>query len=245
MNNSKLTSLVSVFTLFGLSTIASAAPIVFSGADPGANSTDPRPISNAAAAAFDAAASVIGTNAIITFESAPVGPFSSLVVAPGVTLTGSAVGGGNQSINNTPVGTPDSLFGYNTTLGGANFAGALGGTLTFTFSTPTDFFGAYFSGVQDPLGGSLTLTFNDGSNQTIPFIPLGAGGGVEFLGFTDVGAMITAITFNSNFDITGVDDVRYDAGPNSVPDSGGTALLSGLALMGLFCIRRFGRLCLA
>ena len=105
--------------------------IIFTGADPGANSTDPRPLSDAAAAAFDAA---LGSPSIITFESSPVGTFASLSPAPGVTVTGSDVSGGNQEIRNTPVSTPDRLFGYNTTSGGANFLSLFGGSATFTFA---------------------------------------------------------------------------------------------------------------
>jgi hypothetical protein len=64
--------------------VASAAPLIFTGSDPGTNSTDPRPISDAAAAAFDTAAASLGPLSLITFESAPVGTFGSLQVAPGV-----------------------------------------------------------------------------------------------------------------------------------------------------------------
>ena len=51
---------------------ASAAPIVYTGADPGAGPGDPFPNASAAAASFASAAS--GTRTLIDFESAPVGP---------------------------------------------------------------------------------------------------------------------------------------------------------------------------
>lgn len=60
-----------VVALAGTAGPARAVPIIFSGSDQGANSTDPRPNSNAAAAAFNAAAAALGTNNLITFESAP------------------------------------------------------------------------------------------------------------------------------------------------------------------------------
>src|SRR5690242_16616401 len=105
--------------VFGNARHARAAPIVFSGLDIGANSTDPRPNSNAAAAAFDAAAGALGGVNLINFESAPVGNFTSLTVAPGVTASGTDFTGTNQqSIRNSPFGSPDRLFGYNTTSGG-------------------------------------------------------------------------------------------------------------------------------
>lgn len=43
--------------------------------------------SNAKVAQFDAAAAVLGSASLITFESAPVGAFTSLTIAPGGTLT--------------------------------------------------------------------------------------------------------------------------------------------------------------
>jgi hypothetical protein len=229
-----------LFALFALVSAANAVPIIFSGVDPNANSTDPRPNSNAAAALFDAAALALGTNSIITFESAPLGSFSSLVIAPGVTLTGTSFGGGDQEIRNSPFATPDRNFGYNTTAGGSQFAQMLGGTLTFTFSTPIDTFGAYLSGVQ--IDGE-TITFSDGSTQTIPIPNPGIDGGVQFLGFTDVGFQISSITITANVstsgDIIGVDDVRFGrpAG-SSVPDAGGSVLLLSLGIAGLVGVQR-------
>src|SRR4051794_15919899 len=98
--------------------VASAAPITFIGSDPGANSTDPRPLSDAAAAAFDTVAASLRPLSMITFESAPVGTFSSLQVAPGVTLSGNS----GVQIRDTPFGQPDAFFGYNTTPGGSHFS---------------------------------------------------------------------------------------------------------------------------
>src|SRR4051794_15989976 len=89
-----------------------AAIVTFSGIDPGVGPTDPRPLSNAAAASFDAAAGLLGPSTLINFESAPVGGFTSLLVAPGVTLTQT---GGASTIANAPVATPASLYGFNTT----------------------------------------------------------------------------------------------------------------------------------
>jgi hypothetical protein len=218
-----------------LAITASAGPIVFSGTDPGANDTDPRPNSIAAAASFDAAVLALSqTDNIITFESATLGAFTSLTVAPGVTLTGSDVGDGPQTIVNAPTGSPDSLFGYNTTASGSRFASFFGGTMTFTFATPVDAWGAYFTGVQ--LGGE-TITFNDGSSQTVG-IP-NVGSGAEFVGFTDAGQSISSITINVGGDIVGMDDVRY-SGPgsgSSVPEPA-TFGLFGIALAGIGILRR-------
>src|SRR5262245_36110099 len=90
--------------------------IVFSGADPNAGPGQPRPNSDAEAARFDAAAAGINLLNLIDFENAPLGDFSSLLIAPGVTVrkAGSGPGGG-------VVTTPSIEQGYNTTPGGERF----------------------------------------------------------------------------------------------------------------------------
>ena len=192
----------------------------YSGFDSGSGSTATNTNSDAAALAFDTAT---GSLPIVTFESAPLGAFSSLVVAPGVTLTGSDFSSSNQSIINTTLCT-NALCGYNITPAGSQWADAFGGTLTFTFSTPISAFGAYFTGVQ--IGG-ISLSFFDGSSQSIA-IPNGGSGGTAFVGFTDSSASISSVTVNALNDIIGVDDVRYGGG-TSVPEPGSILLLrSGL-----------------
>ena len=206
---------------------ASAALIIFSGVDAGANSNNPRPLSNAAAALFDAA----GNETIIDFEAAALGAFTNLVVAPGVIMNGSDISANPQTIQNTPVDSPDGLFGYNTTTtaGATHFVSLQGGTLTFTFATPIEDFGAYFSGVQ--LNGE-TMSFNDGAPQLIP-IP-NPGSGVQFLGFTDFGRSISSITISVANDIVGVDDVRV----SSAAPEPATLALFGIAVAGLGFSRR-------
>jgi hypothetical protein len=203
-----------------LTSVANANPIVFSGGDAGANSTDPRPNSNATAATFDTAASALGPTSLINFESAPVGAFHSLVVAPGVTLSGTDFTGNSsgQSIRDTPFGSPDSLFGYNTTAGGKNFAFINGGFLTFTFISPIAAFGGYISGLQLD---NETLKFNDGTSQTITIPNFGSG--VQFLGFTDLGKQISSVTLDTRTlsnplgDFVGIDDVRFTHSASAVP----------------------------
>ncbi len=196
---------------------------IYSGFDNGAGSP-PHPNSDAAAALFDAAT---GSLPIITFESAPLGPYSSLVVAPGVTLTGTNSNKGNQSIIDTP-GCSPALCGYNTTLGGKQWADVNGGFITFTFSTPISSFGAYFTGVQ--IAGD-SISFFDGSTQTIPLPVDSYSGGTAFVGFVDTNANITSVTINASYDIIGVDDVRYGA-PAAAPEPSSITLL-GSGVLGL------------
>ena len=161
-----------------------------------------------------------------------MGTFSSLALAPGVSVTGANVNGNNQSvvnttsnINITPPCTPASC-GYDTTPSGSNFLLLFGGTATFSFSAGTDAFGAYLSGVQN---GNETITFSDGTSQSVAIPNPGFQGGTDFVGFTDVGKSIASITINVNNDIVGVDDVRYVAG--RIPEPTSLAILGG-ALLG-------------
>jgi hypothetical protein len=221
---------------------AFASPVPFVGEDIMPTTTSAHPLSAAAAASFAAAAAGIGTVSTITFESAPLGSFSSLTVAPGVTLTGTDTNGANQTIRDTsnfPSGP--TLDGYNTTPGGANFLEVQGGTVTFTFATPTQFFGAYLSGVQNFF--TDVVTFSDGTSESINLPETGTSGSIgalDFVGFTDAGKSISSITINAGsnaagFDDIGVDDVSYQSAAvtnSAVPEPGSIALMltGGLGL---------------
>jgi hypothetical protein len=198
--------------------------VLYVGTDLGAGPSDPRPSSNAAAANFDAAASAIGQLALINFEAAPLGGFSNLAAAPGVTVTGIDRLGHDQAIRNSPDDPAHPQNGgFNTTAGGSQYVDMVGGTLTFTFASPTQFFGAYLTGVQTSFFTD-TITFNDGASQTIT-IPgtgtTGTNGEIAFIGFTDVGKSISSITIHTSvpndpasaFDVIGVDDVRFQMVP--------------------------------
>ena len=198
---------VSVLAFSGVPALA--VPIPFTGEDLGAGPGSAHPNSSAAAASFAASAGALGTVSTINFESAPTGAFSSLTVAPGVTMSGSSYTGGNQSVNNTPdfPSAPD-VDGFNTTPGGANYVEVDGGSLLFSFAKPVDAFGAFLTGVQT-IFYQDTITFSDGTSYTID-VP-GAGtsgseGALDFVGFTDPGQSISSVEiYAGNGTTTGAD----------------------------------------
>ena len=114
------------------------------GADAGAGSLAVAPNSVAAAGNFDAAVAALGIEHTVTFESSPLGAFSSLALASGISLTGANVNNNPQSIVNTTANiniTPpctNATCGYNTTAGGSQFLLLFGGTATFSFNGGTE-----------------------------------------------------------------------------------------------------------
>ena len=234
----------------GLGLMAGQAPagvVTYIGTDLGAGPGSPIPNSDAAAANFNAAAAALGSVSLITFESAPLGSFSNLTVAPGVSINGTDVNDNNQTIRNTS-NSPSipSLDGFNTTPGGSYFVEMMGGNLVFTFAQPTQFFGVFLTGVQTVFFAD-SITFNDGTNQTI-LVP-GSGtsssvGEVAFIGFTDAGKSITSVTINAGvpgnpnagFDDIGADDVSFQ----SVPEPSGLLDVIVGSLCGLGYIARGG-----
>jgi hypothetical protein len=234
--------------LLGLAGVAQAGIITYTGYDPNVAPGDPRPNSDAAAAAFGAA---VGSFRLITFEGLPIGNFATRTVAPGVTVT---LTGTDSDPDASPGITDvnDQLYGYNTTAAGTQYlrvvplfgsGGNLSLSATFAFNTPIVAFGAYLTGTETPIEGAISLDFNDGSAQTLP-VTKNAVAGVQFLGFTDFGRPISSVTFTevaaflSDRDIYGIDDVRY----SSIPEPGSlTLFLIGAAALVLRSLRRRGQ----
>jgi hypothetical protein len=154
-----------------------------------------------------------------------------------------ASGPAGLSINNTPnLPSNPSLDGFSITPGG-QYIEDQAGTLTFTFASPVQFFGAYFTGLQIYYAQD-TITFNDGSPETINALETGTGSGVgavNFLGFTDAGNAISSITITSNTggagtDYIGVDDVMYQS-QTAVPEPASIGLVL-IAFLGLILAYR-------
>jgi hypothetical protein len=212
--------------LFGAVGSSEAALETFIGSDVGAGGASARPNSDGQAALFDAAASLIGNVSVIDFEAAPLGGFVNLALGSGVTLSSLTSTG---SIVNTPQGSPDSLYGYNTTSGGDQFVSVFGGNLLFSFAPGINSFGAFISGLQGTAVGEQTITFFDGSSQVIDIPEISSG--ISFVGFTDVGKDIASISINVSNDIVGVDDVRFGRASNDVvPEPATLFVWSGLGL---------------
>ena len=237
---------VCLCALFG--SRASATSMTFTSEDLGVGPGSAAPNSAVSAASFYAAAAALGPVSIITFENSPIGSFSSLNVAPGVALSGADAIGGYQSILNSPAFPANpSLAGFNTTPGGANYASMDGGSLVFDFSTPTQFFGAYLSGIQTYFyQDTVTLTLSDGSTQVmdVPGIATsGSKGALDFVGVTEPGASISSVAINagmpsSGYDAIGVDDVQYQGQNISVTPEPSSLLLVSTGLLGTLGVLR-------
>ncbi len=196
-----------VVALAGCACAANAGTLtVYSGGDNSVSSLAQMTNSQTAETSFVAAAP--GLN-LITFESA---------LPSGVSVSGGTV------TNSSGCG---ALCGFNTTPGGSYFYLLDGGTGTFTFATPIDAFGLYITGLQTEIVTTETLTFNDGSSQTID-TPSATGGGGAFIGFTDTGASIVSVSYNAVNDIVSLDDVQYGSVESTTP----TPEPSTLALLG-------------
>lgn len=208
----------------------------YNGLDAGAGPGDARPSSDTAASNFGTDAASLGTLNAITFEDVALTPDQNLTIAPGVTATWFNHAGFTIANN------PSVLLGYNTTPGGSQFAQLAYNDftqpvgVTFSFATPIQAWGAYFTGVGTAVG-STVIQFSDGTFQTQSV--LGAlNGGVSFLGFTDPGRQISAITVlqtpvdGAAGDILGIDDIRY---VSSIPTP---ALLPGLVGVGIAVLRK-------
>jgi hypothetical protein len=122
------------------------------------------------------------------------------------------------------------VYGFNVTPGGSQWLGAPIGTTTYSFASPITAFGLWLTGVQTVFTTSFTLTFNDGTAQTLN-LPINVDGGTTCYGFTDTAAFSSITITNLSDDAWGQDDVSYSS-PSSVPEPS-SLLLLGSGVVGL------------
>jgi DNA-binding winged helix-turn-helix (wHTH) protein len=205
----------SAFSVEGQATVP-----IFSGIDPGAGPNAPIPNSMRAATAFDDAARGLGELNMISFEAIAEGPFKSLEVAPGVTVsqTGTTLEGG--IVNGCFMDcASDVRRGYNITPGGEQYLGVslvfeVGtATVDFSFDTPIQSFGTYVIGL-GTANGNLSIEYDDGTPRSIS-VRGDVQGGTQFVGFTASGASISQVTLalrnvsGGSRDNFSVDEIRY------------------------------------
>lgn len=227
---------------------------IFPGGDEGVGPGDLRPNSESAAAAFDAAASALGTVHVVDLENLSAGAFSSIQLAPGVTATLTNADSSVAGIINTGGSAAD---GFNTTAGGSAFlrvaplqdSGITSVTLAFQFEQGIQAGGMYLTGL-GMNGGTLTATFDDGTvQQQVEGLAIE---GAEFFGFTLPGANIRTIQltltnlagFASERDLFAFDDLRFVSTQPAVatpePASAGL-LLMAIALGAIrMLVKRYG-----
>lgn len=221
---------------------AVAAPVTFSGLDNGAGPGGTFTNANAADAALVSAAGTGGS--VVTFEGLTSGANpSGLDLGSGVKLT--VVG--NESGGVRTGDDHGSRLGFNTTAGGRHwlqmwpaFSSPTGATATFVFESAIQGLGFYLSDTQDTFPGDITLTYSDGTVQTLAVPKNNDSGGVAYFGFFDAGASILSVTIGTGAtggtrDIWGLDDLRVI--PARVPEPGTLALL-GAALLAGAAVRR-------
>jgi len=228
---------------------ANGLALVITGTDPDTGPGDPRPNSDAAAAAFDTLAGDINPIGVITFENSALGTFNTITPKPGVKVTN--LSGIDTAIDATP--TPD--LGYNTTPFGRKYlrfwqsGNNLVEQVDFEFDMAISAFGAYFTGAQENFPGIFTVAWVDQNGNNGSFVldkpapnPNDGTAATEFAGFVDPNLAVTKVSIimtradlNGGRDLIGIDDVRYTA--CAVPEPGTMAAL-GLGVAALVRRRR-------
>jgi hypothetical protein len=209
---------------------AQASITIFSAQDDGVSTAGPFPNSDGAQSSFLGAASVFGPVTTEKFqEFAPgAGGFGGTLPISGghVTLTtdfGIPYGGVNNDVSSNVYGFPLP--------GETNWLGFSGGSATFAFNGPSNSFGFYTTGVQTVFTSSFTVTFNDGTSQSLD-IPINVNGGASYFGFTDTSAFNSVTITNISGDAWGVSDVSYNF-TQGVPEPATWALfIAGFGAMG-------------
>lgn len=243
-----------IATIVAASSASASVVGIYGGIDTGVGPGGPFPNSTAAEAAFWAALSVSGPT--VTFEG--VSGLSNLGAGVSATiLTGDPLSGLKTADQHDfcPPGctTPDHL-GFNTTSGGNEWLqvvppfNSAGTSVVFSFSSAINAFGLWLTDTQSGLPGPITITFNDGTAESLSvtkngvvFDPLGIPtypGGAVYYGFiTD--APFSSLTISTGAtggtrDEWGIDDITLSEGGtviNDSPEPSTWSLLLGAALV--------------
>lgn len=195
-------------------------------------SNEPNSSSSNSFVQFNNAASALGAVNLIDFENLPLGKFSTLEIAPDVTLTLSNVSEFNDGIAKD---TTLKSLGFNTTPNGEKFVKfdtpfislntQITSNATFSFADPIQSFGTNITALDQAPGIQLSFLFNDGTSQSIPVVGASpdASSSSQFFGFTDPNKHISSVTVQqrytnvelvgglfgtSNYTV-GIDDVYY------------------------------------
>lgn len=228
-----------------MSLLASAHATIrlFCGLDAVTASSDPRPNSNAALAQFVVIAAAQNSMSVADFDGLADRTLSG-PVASNMSMASTNVDALNGGIDSGD----DVILGFNTTPSiGKHYrlwsdVDTTPASVTFTFATPVNAFGAFFTGVGTSFGDtSIKWTTSLGTNT------LGLGefptGSVQFCGFID-SELFTSVTIEiapeaggAIDDVLGVDDAFY-ANCNPVPEPG---TMAALAVGALALIRKRSR----
>ncbi len=229
--------------------VASASVVgIYGGIDTGVGPGGTYTNSSAAQAQFWAA---LGVNSpTITFEGVP----SLASLGSGVSAT--IINGGVDN-NNVPSGietqdmhTPEPL-GFNVTPNGNAWLRLIpqfnssGASVQFNFSSAINAFGFWITDSQSDLPGPITVTFNDGTAETLNVTKNGADASGNYSGGTLYYGFITNSPFSSvsistgpttnKRDVWGIDNITLGdvVEPAGVPEPSTWSLLLGAALVGI------------
>ncbi len=228
---------------------ASASVVgIYGGIDTGVGPGGTFTNSSAAEAQFWAA---LGVNSpSITFEGVP--SLASLGSGVSATIINGGVDNNNvpSGIETVPMHTGEPL-GFNVTTNGNAWLRVIpqfnssGASAQFNFSSAIHAFGLWITDSQSDLPGPITITFNDGTAETLNVPKNGAdasgkySGGTVYYGFitdspfTSV-SINTGATTNSR-DVWGIDNITFGdpVDPPGVPEPSTWSLLLGAALVGI------------
>jgi len=188
-----ISTIIAAAALLGPCIASQAYEATFWGEDQGNGDGNPLitswPNASGASSDFQSHLTGTGTETFEEFANGQTGPYA--INFPGAGTA--TLSGGDASIVQDP--GSESVGRFNTTPGGSKFL-EIDQNFTISFSAPVAAFGFFATDVGD-FGGTLTLTFTDGTTKTVtvPAISSPLGGSVEFFGYIDTDDPFTKVTF--------------------------------------------------